>query len=115
MRKYNYTLIFEEIRVIFQFCGKHCNDSACVTKLRMIKPFLNLLEHSYMSWLMGARLFPRPGCLVTVIKPMWAWLPALRFSTIHVHMQMAAPTAAISIPLGNGVGTCAVIMHVCPT
>ena len=47
-------------------------------------------------------VFPYPGCLATVVKPMQAWLLVLRFSTIRVHMQMAASGATISFPLGNG-------------
>ena len=37
-----------------------------------------------MSWFMGARRFPRLGCLATAIKPMQAWLSVLCCSTFLI-------------------------------
>ena len=51
----------------------------------------------------GCLLFPRPGCLATVVKPYGLGYRCYVSPPFAYAMQMATPGAAINFPLGNRV------------
>ena len=64
-----------------------------------------------VPWCLGPCHIPHPGCYVTVIKLLQAWLLILQFLFIAWCMQMAAPRAAIGMNLATDSGMCT-ITHV---